>query len=184
MTSSLVGPTSVLQGRRAVALTALVLLFIVTAWMTAMASPAYAEGPETEASTTCVYFLEPVNPASPTSAFGGVPTPKGCYTNIETAKAAVPAATVIIGEDFGHTTYGGAALVWTAEHGCVGFTYSSGMPAEWNNRVRSAKGQSNCNRYRHFDGPNYGGAFKDCLPKCESMGAVEALTSSEKWFNN
>lgn len=162
--------------------TLLGLLSIAAIWMAATATNANAEEPE--ASTTCVYYVEPITPSAAASGFTSLPTPKGCYPNMSIAQAFVPAATVIIGEDFGHTTYGGNALVWTAEHGCVGFTYASGMPAEWNNRVRSAKGQSNCNRYRHFDGPEYGGAFKDCLPKCESMGAIEALTSSEKWFNN
>ncbi len=167
-----------------VGLLATLVALVAMAFSAASAAASDANAEQSEPTTTCVYFLEPIAPVTLIGELPSTPASRGCYASMATAKAAIPAATVIIGEDFGHTTYGGAALVWTAAHGCVGYWYASGMPPEWNNRVRSAKGQSNCNRYRHWDGPNYGGAYKDCLPKCESMGVLEALTSSEQWFNN
>lgn len=151
------------------------------------ASSARAE--TVEPATSCIYSLQPKLGMQPSlvGTTEATAVPKGCYSSTAAATAAVPLAEVVIGIDYGHTTYGGASKVWTASHGCSGTGASwqvSLSGGAWDNRVRSATGFSNCNRFRHFDGPNYGGAFKDCLPKCESMGAVEALTSSEKWFAN
>jgi len=157
------------------------LLLVAIIWMAAGASRAEAEEPE--ASTTCVYHLEPIGPPSLTNTITAQPVARGCYSNTASAmNAASIAADVLIGEDWGHIEFGGANILWTASTGCGANNWQlTSMPAEWDNRVRSAKSFSGCNHYKHFELAGFGGAVFDCGGQCASMGPMAAQTSSEKW---
>lgn len=157
------------------------LLLTVAVWVTADATVAKAEEPE--ASTSCVYYLQPIGPPSLTGTITAQPVSKGCYPTTASAMSALSInADVLIGTDWGHIEFGGANILWSAATGCGANNWQlTSMPAEWDNRVRSAKSFSGCNQYKHFELPNFGGAIYDCGGQCASMGPMAAQTSSEKW---
>lgn len=94
-------------------------------------------------------------------------------------------ATVVIGIDWQYPNYSnvGWTAVWEASGGCT-TTQSwalSYVGAFYEDKISSAKGYSNCNRFHHWEHPSYGGAVLICRPNCATMGLMNDQTSSLSW---
>jgi hypothetical protein len=96
---------------------------------------------------------------------------------------ALALSSVIIGVDWDSTNYVGASRVWTASTGCdFSHWYQVSYVGDaWNDRTESAKGFGGCDKYRHFDAANFGGAVRTCTPTCATMGTMADKTSSEQF---
>jgi hypothetical protein len=100
-----------------------------------------------------------------------------------TTKSGVSPTSVVIGIDWDLTNYAGSNAVWTGSQSCTSVV-SYDLPYVgdgWNDMTSSAKGYSGCNRYRHFEHSQFGGASILCSPNCATMEALNNLTSSEKF---
>ncbi len=88
----------------------------------------------------------------------------------------------LIGQDWDNANYNPDAgtKLWEASAPCgpgVAWNVSNINP-DWQDRISSAKGKSNCDRFYHFEDPNYGGAQRNCLPNCATFGVMNDATSS------
>ena len=79
-----------------------------------------------------------------------------------------------------------ADYIWSVSNtqGCLqGDTWEAGsMPSGWNDEVDAATAYQGCTEWTHYEHANFnpdGGATQVCT--CETMGAMEDETSSEKW---
>lgn len=148
-----------------------------------LSAPDRTTGASAVAATTCFQtFADAIRFATK----GSIDVPDGLKPSDVTdafLALAAPSTTVVIGIDWQDIDMGGPSRVWEASSGC-----SSGLswivnqiePA-WDNRVSSGKGDTNCNRYEHYDLPNRTGVLIACTPYCAEMGIMNDRTSS-LWF--
>ena len=91
----------------------------------------------------------------------------------------------IIGVDYDCESFSTSCsyLYWSvnSSSGCFGGAryYAPSYPAGWDNRTSSARGQSGCNSFIHYDWTQYGGASITCT--CAVMGAMGNASSSAEW---
>jgi hypothetical protein len=160
----------------------------------------------------CVSWLEPLGPPGPSGVIHARPVDLGCYETfaraIEVASdgaihlpaSATPAQlsdqmlrqatepdaadSVIIGTEWGGTSYAGASHSYPAASTCsasVSWDLSYVTDA-WNDRFSSGKGFGGCDVNRKFAASNFGGASKLCTPNCTNYGAgVADEVSSLIW---
>lgn len=80
--------------------------------------------------------------------------------------------------------YMGWSYSWFASSGC---TSTSGWQVSYvgsaqDDKYYSSKSYSGCERNRHFEHPNFGGATLLCQPNCSNLGIMNGETSSLRWF--
>lgn len=123
------------------------------------------------------------------SATGGaVDLPRGLSTRaaVERVNAMDGAigtlSSFLIGQDWDDANYDPAngTKLWEASAPCApGVAWNvSNINPDWQERISSAKGKSNCDRFYHFENANYGGAQRNCLPNCATFGVMNDATSS------
>jgi hypothetical protein len=107
--------------------------------------------------------------------------------------SASTAGVTIIGRDYEDPNYScnifGPCLDWTVNNdfGCTGGRnyVASSMPTvdgfNWNDQLSSTKAFAGCSRNQNFEHANYGGALRNCLPNCATMGVMNDATSSKQW---
>lgn len=93
--------------------------------------------------------------------------------------AAAAASTVTIGRVWTGAGRTGSQLIhWGTGSGCYGVTYGfPGLPAGWNDNIRSAEGASNC-WASHYENASYGGQVLTCAPYCSTLGFLNGMSSS------
>lgn len=165
--------------------------------------PAY---PRSGSGRICVARVEPTSPGSPEArivretcfdrvadalreASGGavdLPSDTPTRTALQTLDAMEgPIGTLsdfVIGIDHDDVNYDDAhgLRIWEAASGCgPGVAWNvSNIGASWNDRVSSAKGKSDCDRFIHFEAIDYGGSSRTCTPNCATMGVMNDAASS------
>lgn len=107
--------------------------------------------------------------------------------------SAVAAGSTIIGRDYEDPSYScntfGPCLDWVVgnDFGCTGGRnyVASTMPTvdgfNWNDQLSSTKAYAGCSRNQNFEHSSYGGALRNCLPNCSTMGVMNDATSSKQW---
>lgn len=107
--------------------------------------------------------------------------------------SATTAGVTIIGRDYEDPNYScnifGPCLDWTVSNdfGCTGGRnyVAASMPTvdgfNWNDQLSSTKAFAGCSRNQNFEHANYGGALRNCLPNCATMGVMNDATSSKQW---
>ncbi|MFN8164533.1 MAG: hypothetical protein U0R26_12060 [Solirubrobacterales bacterium] len=168
----------------AVALGVIALTFASSA-EAASPEPAPAPTPNDGIDVTCVVYLAATGPANTAGIIPAEAESLGCYRSDQTARYTTQAAGVIIGQDWDGEQFTGDSLVWRADAGCTDNRgWEDGFIGDaWNNRASSAAGSSGCNKFNHFQKPQFEGLNIACgiIRACDSMGNMNNLTSSERW---
>ncbi len=104
-------------------------------------------------------------------------------TVLNTYSGAVrPNTTYVLSIEYDLNNFGGSSVTLTGTATCSNASYwisnvGTWWPG-WNDRIRSAKGFSDCNNIAHYENVGWTGASLVCTPNCSSMGVMSAQTSS------
>lgn len=93
-------------------------------------------------------------------------------------------ASYVLGYDYDNWHYNADSgmKIWEASDDCSSVNWQvSDINADWDERISSAKGMSNCNWYRHWENANYTGSSRICQPNCYEMGVMNDQTTSLQW---
>jgi len=113
-------------------------------------------------------------------------TAKG-YMHMAAFPSAQTNTRYIIGINYTDNYRGGSSYTWRTTAACapnLGFSISR-MPSGWDNRASSAETGANCGNNMHYQFQNFNrdqeGATINCGRLCNTMGAMNDRTSSERW---